>query len=361
MQTPVKDSLLRTPNDKWKDVSHKKNLKYQEDKTSHGKFAQVILGKFSPRNEGFVSPNIALKTQHIHKPKDLSDVGYRELLIFKQLNSLKKDNECHGFVGVYDWFKSKGSIYEDESQFMNIVLEKADDSLRKYLLGLKYTIPLNEYKCMLFQILYSLEKAQSKFQFVHHDLHLDNIMIKYLTNNVKETVYYVGEKRYSCKVPYMIKITDFGLSRITISKNQIIYNPKRGDAFDPSIDLIQLSIELKKIKINWKDEENEESEKKKLGDLKRKLKKISNVNVMELVQHPFFDSLVLNHDLEDSVEMMIFGRPVEETKKILFEEKEEEKENIRIEVLFDKKEVGKTIVKSRKMRKKSLNPLVEKK
>lgn len=353
MQTPVKDSLLRTPNDKWKDVSQKKNIKYQEDKTSHGKFAQVILGKFSPKNEGFKSPNIALKTQRVQKPKDLNDVGYRELLIFKQLNSLKKDNECHGFVGVYDWFKSKGSIDEDESQFMNIVLEKADESLRKYLLGKKYTISLNDYKCILFQILYSLEKAQSKFQFVHHDLHLDNIMIKNLTNIMKETVYYVNGKRFSCKVPYMIKITDFGLSRITLSNNEIIYNPKRGDFFDPSIDLNQLSLELKKIKIDWESKDclvkDEKKERKNLMDLKKKMKKSHNINVMGLLEHPFFDSLVLDHDLENPMEMMIFGRPIEE-----------EKENIRIEVLnFDKKGGHKTVVKSRRM-KKQLKIEVEK-
>jgi serine/threonine protein kinase len=289
--------MLNTPKKTWKNVLQEKNVQYDSENISHGKFGEVIIGKVSPFK--FSSPNIALKTQFITKPKDLSDTSYRELLIFQELTKLKEDCSIPGFIGIYDWFKTQGNLDErEENPYMNLILEKADITLKKYLSNQNYQISCDEYKNILFQILYALSFSQDKCQFMHHDLHLDNIMLKYLPKENQKTKFKFEETNFFIKTNYLIKITDFGLSRITNTlSNEVIFHPKKGYFFDSSVDVNQIGMEFKKIKIIWKEDELEE--KTVLSNLKRKMNK-NITNATELLSHPFFDSLKNEEELKES-------------------------------------------------------------
>ena len=315
--------MLKTPLQNWKNVVEENNVKYDEENISHGKFGEVIIGKVSPFHLKFSSPNIALKTQYITKPKDLSDTSYRELLILQELKKLKENHSCPGFITIYDWFKTKGNLdeYEEDNSYMNLVLEKADITLKKFLLNQNYQIPLNLYKNILFQMLYALSLSQEICEFIHHDLHFDNIMLKFYKNETK-TEFNFKNQKYHLETDFLIKITDFGLSRIkNVENDKIIFNPKLGKFFDPSIDVNQIGRELKKIKIIF--QENEMEEKLKLSALKRKMNR-NIVNATELLSHSFFDSLKSQFDFNDEIPFK-FGMEIEKEEKlnvILFENKE---------------------------------------
>eukprot|EP01080_Neovahlkampfia_damariscottae_P009678 gene9678-1884_t len=265
-------------------------MKYEEHNISHGKFGEVLIGKVSPLHLTFSSPNIALKTQYITKPKDLSDTSYRELQILLELKKLIQNHSCPGFITIYDWFKTKGNLDENEEDhpYMNLVLEKADITLKKFLSNQKYEIPLDLYKNILFQLLHALHLSQEICEFVHHDLHFDNIMLKFFKKPTR-TEFHFNNEKYQFQTDFLIKITDFGLSRIkNIDDSKIIFNPKLGKFFDPSIDLNQIGKELKKVKINF--QENEVEDRLMLSNLKRRMNR-NIVNTKELLSHSFFDSL----------------------------------------------------------------------
>lgn len=61
---------------------------------------------------------MAVKLQAIHRPKDLSDQAYRELLILESLTSLATKKQCFHFVTLNQWFKS----WNNHIQHMNYVM-----------------------------------------------------------------------------------------------------------------------------------------------------------------------------------------------------------------------------------------------
>jgi serine/threonine protein kinase len=81
-------------------------------------------------------------------------------------------------------------------------------------------------------LLYALMVAQGEHEFAHLDLHLKNILLQTLdTDQVLE--YTVGSTKYRC-ASFMVKIADFGLSRITTDAGQVVYNDRQplSDIFD---------------------------------------------------------------------------------------------------------------------------------
>jgi hypothetical protein len=153
INTPEKNKkfLFKTPDMDFKKITKQKRVKINEGKSLSGKFGEVFIGKISP-NMKFQSPNVAIKTQPIKQLKNENDTSYRELAILTSLSKLKKNNTCHGFIDLYDWYKSKGNLdqekenleSEEESEeeielkrkdpYMNFILEKADLTLSQYLI-----------------------------------------------------------------------------------------------------------------------------------------------------------------------------------------------------------------------------------
>lgn len=307
MQKLSPNSLLKTPPFKWKQQIQNRTIKCELDQNlQSGKHAEVLIAKrldnenqhFTPTKiennllKSMFSPNVALKTQCIQQPKDLNDRSYRELLIFHTLSSVK--NECPLFVGIYDWFKSKGDFDQTEhKEFMNFILEKADETLYDFMKR-KKMITLTQYKSILFQILFALHFAQKHCEFVHNDLHLKNIMIKSLPKETKLCAFHFNNQCWITREKFLVKITDFGLSRVTFNES-VICNSKNfiQAAFDPYQDVRQLAKEFGKLKIDWNGDDvfllDVTKEKKYLKSLKRKM--TTGTLPEQLFQHEFFDSL----------------------------------------------------------------------
>jgi hypothetical protein len=69
---------------------------------------------------------MAVKLQAIHRPKDLSDQAYRELLILESLTSLATKKQCFHFVTLNQWFKS----WNNHIQHMNYVMGQPASNLQ---------------------------------------------------------------------------------------------------------------------------------------------------------------------------------------------------------------------------------------
>jgi serine/threonine protein kinase len=91
---------------------------------------------------------------------------------------------------------------------MHFILEYADSTLFE----MKDKLDLLQFKSVLFQILYALYIAQTELEFNHNDLHLKNILLKWVPNGeFAEFKDYDGTCWYTNS--YTVKICDFGISR----------------------------------------------------------------------------------------------------------------------------------------------------
>jgi len=273
-----------------------------------GKHASVLFGTYSP-----VQMKFAIKKQVIRSPRNINDRSYRELKILEQLSSLRQSKyyPCDtNFVDYIDWFK-----VNEGSQYMNYVLGCEDNNLSDYISD--RTLDLYEYKCILFQILFGLYVAQKEFEFVHNDLHLKNVLLRKPKGDVGY-LFTAGKFKWYTS-GFLVKITDFGLSRMTL-KGSTIFDPKTfdKDVYNYMTDTEKIFQEFKKIKINeesWcseKEVENEKisnpsddvetikskiikSKKDSLNRLRRLVKLVQKPEKM--ITHPFFNDLATQPDL----------------------------------------------------------------
>jgi serine/threonine protein kinase len=262
----------------WEQESRERMITYEDKAPMSGKFAKVYFANWR-------DTAVVIKSQKLRFPQDLSDLCYRELVIFKTLTKLDS-----GSIAIHDWFKSDGDFTSVGMPRMNYVLERADETLQQFV-SRRSKIPMETYKSILFQILYFLHRAQTECEFVHHDLHLKNIMLKQVDPSRKEIVY--NGMSFVCRESFAVKITDFGASRIRLQDGVVIYNPSNhvnGNQFNPCVDLVKIKQEVDRIKIDWPEGSGEEMK------MHRALKKILGkeswfVNWDEILGHAFFKSL----------------------------------------------------------------------
>ncbi len=98
--------------------------------------------------------------------------------------------------------------------------------VKKYMLHIKKCICMNRLRAWVFQICSALAIANNYIDFVHNDLHVQNIMVE---PTDKENLYYKHES-IIYKVPtcgYIIKIIDFGRATFRYDGNLVI-----GDVFE---------------------------------------------------------------------------------------------------------------------------------
>lgn len=117
-----------------------------------------------------------LKRQRIFDPHNLNDTAYRELRVFQRLRVLEDEGKCFNFIRLIDWFKEKRDDENVEQQFMDFVLELADEVFLNFLywkiLILKplhkvKEMNIREYKMICFQLVWALYIAQKETEFVH--------------------------------------------------------------------------------------------------------------------------------------------------------------------------------------------------
>jgi len=217
----------------------------------------------------------------------------------EELNTLKEKeyypNKDSNFISVLDWWKAKDD--DTEEPIMHYVLECADITLADVK-----QLSLYDYKCILFQILFALHIAQKEYEFVHNDLHAKNIL---LMNREKSEYLKIcdGDNTWFTS-GYVVKITDFGLSRIKLPDSRIIYNKNKPEShiFSQCTDIDSVFSIFDNIQIledswwcseeisrNLKKEKIIQRKKKELQQIRKMVRDFSEVRLL-LIQ-PFFDEL----------------------------------------------------------------------
>lgn len=321
--TPLRNSnLLATPNHGAHSVLKKYGLKVLDNQTpKHGKYASVYAATVtSPAIKNlnemaspvldtpkrpllFQSPNVMIKVQMNSKYKDKDNICIREMNINKVLTS-NLGNRCPNFIHMYAASNIKSGIDEEESDtnpHFIYVMEKADMTLREYMKKKEKEsgVTCNFIKSCLFQLFFFLALAQESCEFQHNDLHFNNVLLKKLKDNVQAISFHIGNRIYMTNERYLIKLADFGLSRIKLSNGQIICNKNsRCDFFAESEDIKQIYRELRTRKMNWNNIADE-GERQKQRSLFRDLKQMMGKEIYgpkDLLNHAFFDSFVVSED-----------------------------------------------------------------
>jgi hypothetical protein len=199
-------------------------------------------------------------TEQIHKEDvvtaDILAEIYNEIVIGYFLNKL-----AYGFSSIYtmhfmivfDWFTCRGTTLfrnypndYDKSLNQVTIVEKSDILLCDFIQKYPY---ISVLKALLFQLFYSLEIAWYMFEFIHHDLHMANIMLteikdddggggdeessrlfnknfvykrlyrkKKNESNTTQVQWYNIKKHHLMN--HFVKIIDFGRSRMKIPSNK---------------------------------------------------------------------------------------------------------------------------------------------
>jgi serine/threonine protein kinase len=128
---------------------------------------------------------------------------------------------------------------------MYYVLEYCDTTLDKQ----REQLSLRQLKSIAFQLIYALHVAQGENEFAHLDLHMKNVLLQ--TLDASDAIEYdVGGRVHRCD-SFMVKIADFGLSRITLDDGRVIFNDRQqmGDFFDTCkrTDIEQIEAHLARI------------------------------------------------------------------------------------------------------------------
>lgn len=140
----------------------------------------------------------------------------------------------------------------------NLVLERADTTLHH----IRQSVSFQLYRDLLFQIMYALYIGQSQFQFMHHDLHLQNVLLKRLKFSDGATLdeslgkFVQGSSTWYSRGPWVVKLSDFGLSRITMVDNggTVVYDVAQplSEAFVGDKDVLKVLEEFSRLKItHW--------------------------------------------------------------------------------------------------------------
>ena len=196
------------------------------------------------------------KTDRPEKDKEIVDKKLKDLDkiqgTYKSFSQKKKINYINYF---FEKYKLKNDELANEVlQISNqpdvtiyLLMEKVDTTLSE--LSLKFGNPeTNQYDLdglhsLYIQLLFSIAMMQESYHMVHGDLHLGNIFIEFvrpLTTFNDQTLYdadyfhyKIGQRNiYTKRVPFIVKIGDFGFSkqfisdRIVMDKRAIDQNNK---------------------------------------------------------------------------------------------------------------------------------------
>lgn len=283
-------SFIAPPNDDWEGALFDLNIECDYSRVMKGKMAEAHFANWTIPGNPDSKSNIVVKTQSIRNPGDLNDTAYRELMIHMELSK----HNFRGIAGFHGWFKSNGNKGRYGREYMNFILERADDSLQHYISQNSGKISVDAYKSILFQILHVLYETQTNCKFIHHDLHFKNIIIKYVVKTDPICYFDFNGQKFENSSDILIKLIDFGASRIEINDETVIYNSGNkiiGDLFNPFIDINSVNTNLKLFKVDWTGASD------LCRSLHKNLKQImgkshNHFDWCILLGHPFFQSMI---------------------------------------------------------------------
>jgi serine/threonine protein kinase len=219
----------------------------------HGKHAKVYVVNRRNSNNGNEEV-LAVKQQRVMTPKDKNDRAYRELRIYQALSRLEIPN----FIHILDHAKAVHNQFSQSSPdagggggglILHFILEYADKTFDTLP-----SISIQSYREIVFQILFALYRAQQEYEFIHGDLHLKNIMLQ--SNRGGPIRYVSGDKEWYIQGD-IVKILDFGLSRLRLRQNGVlveeISNANPLNTLDPQADVRTLASYLPQLsrKVDW--------------------------------------------------------------------------------------------------------------
>lgn len=121
---------------------------------------------------------------------------------------------------------------DDNKNNIYLLFEKIDGSnLHEYIMEIKTEQDLDNLINSIIQIIISLDIAQKEGQYVHNDLHSENVMLRKIKTPI-EYNYIVGKSKYKMKLNYIATIIDYGMNRfvenniplgVTISEKYDLY------------------------------------------------------------------------------------------------------------------------------------------
>lgn len=132
------------------------------------------------------------------------------------------------FAFTVDWWLQKSSGNTKLGQI--VIEENAGRTLHSVLEDKQTNISLDFIKSIFFQVLFSLLAAQKKFEFVHGDLHTENIMIRDPPDSMKDKPWKYVINNQEIVIPVaahknnMVEIIDFGCSSANVTgsgKNKV--------------------------------------------------------------------------------------------------------------------------------------------
>eukprot|EP00727_Mastigamoeba_balamuthi_P012169 m51a1_g7575 putative protein kinase domain containing protein (354) ;mRNA; f:180085-181360 len=183
-----------------------------------GRFGTVEILAAPAHDEEEEGLRVALKRQHALSPADAKDVPYREWRVFNRLAALAEERRCVNFVAMIDWYVERRD--GEAGKFVDLVLEYA----HKRLDDVKATLSIDQYREVVFQIVWALCTAQKRMQFMHCDLHAKNVLLQVPERPTLVSYERGGETRYTAG--WIVKITDFGLSYVRLEDGTVVCNPK---------------------------------------------------------------------------------------------------------------------------------------
>lgn len=335
-------NLLATPKQGARSALKQFGLRVVDDEIpKHGKHASVYAAKVimspSPHTPGnqiteaifatpkkrlkFQSPNVMIKVQANTKYKDKNNICIREMNINSALNAAL-GNQCPNFIRMYAVRNTNSGIVEeteeeddepvrarnnkrkrDESDehvpHFIYVMEKADETLRDFVSRMTKNesgVTPNFIRSCLFQLFYVLHMAQTTCEFQHNDLHFKNVLLKKLKNTSNTCAFHLNGKTFVSTEEYLVKLADFGLSRVKLPNGSIVYNERIGDMFSDTVDIQSVHTQLKSVKVKWDVVENKDertAQQSLFSKLKREMSKgLSGPG--QLLKHEFFNPMIVS-------------------------------------------------------------------
>ena len=234
----------------------------------------------------------AVKKQALQSPPTVSDVSIREWRVFRRLAQLTARRQCINFVKMYECFVERCA--EDDRRYVDFVLEYADTRLTDALRARQ--IDFAGFREIAFQLVWALTTAEQTMEFVHNDLHTGNILLQRPSQRTL-VAHRDSDGHTWWTSAWVVKIIDFGLSRIKLEDGTVISNPAVSlqSLYAPYNDYGKLHKELDRITAgisDWADVPA--SDKEKVRSFKRALRKAADqlsLSIAHLLEHDLFQPL----------------------------------------------------------------------
>jgi serine/threonine protein kinase len=209
--------------------TYKLNQKLSEGGASGGTVFSVTTVGEKQRTKRLTKRKLPLVLKVTELTGESTDEeNFTDVVIGSRINLPVVAQIAPGFMQTVDWFVCHDFVI-DHSQAKSmfyVLFERQDMTMYKYLSGVSVVEP-QLVKSLFAQLLYTLESAQHSLEFVHGDLHTENVMVKAARDKEMSKVDYWRYKRVDGRTmwisahdsnKHVVAMIDFGRSRMRFPK-----------------------------------------------------------------------------------------------------------------------------------------------